>query len=162
MRDPTPRVVCVRRATKGVVEMSETGLAAFDTTIEKTNQVLRAIEDAYGWPRHRRPQAYAALRTVLHALRDRLTVEESADLAAQLPMLLRGVYVEGWKPSKVPLKMDREEFLERIRREFTYDVEGTTRRLVRVVVQSLRGFITDGEWEDVTSNLPKDLAEVLS
>jgi uncharacterized protein (DUF2267 family) len=40
-------------------------------------------------------------------------------------MLLRGLYFEGWKPSKVPMKMHRDEFLERIRREFTYDVEGT-------------------------------------
>jgi uncharacterized protein (DUF2267 family) len=31
---------------------------------------------------------------VLHALRDRLTVEEASDLAAQLPMLIRGLYYE--------------------------------------------------------------------
>jgi uncharacterized protein (DUF2267 family) len=149
-------------ATKEVVNMTETGLPAFDATIDKTNQVLRAIEEAYGWPHDRRHQAYAALRAVMHALRDRLTVEESADLAAQLPMLLRGLYFEGWKPSKVPMKMHRDDFLERIRREFTYDIEGTTEHLVRVVVESLRRFITDGEWEDVTSSFPKDLAAVLS
>jgi len=142
--------------------MSRTGLPAFDTTIDKTDHVLRQIEEAYGWPSDRRPQAYAALRAVLHALRDRLPVEESAQLAAQLPMLLRGVYFEGWKPSKVPLKMSREEFLQRIRREFTYDIEGTTERLVKVVVQSLRDFITDGEWDDVTSTFPKDLAAVFA
>jgi len=58
--------------------------------------------------------------------------------------------------------MTREEFLERIRHEFTYDVEGTTERLVKLVVQALRRFITDGEWDDVTSTLPKDFAAVLA
>jgi uncharacterized protein (DUF2267 family) len=145
-----------------MVEMSKTGVPAFDTTIEKTDQVIRDIEEAYGWPSDRGPQAYAASRAVLHALRDRLPVEESADLAAQLPMLLRGVYFEGWKPARVPVKMTRDEFLDRVRREFTYDVEGTTERLVKVVVQALRRFITDGEWDDVTSTLPKDFAAVLA
>lgn len=37
-----------------------------------------------------RHAAYLALRATLHALRDRLTVEEVAELGAQLPMLIRG------------------------------------------------------------------------
>ena len=142
--------------------MTETGVPAFETTIEKANQVLREIEQAYGWPQDRRLQTYAALRTVMHAVRDRLTVEESADLGAQLPMLLRGLYFEGWKPSKVPMKMSRDEFIQRIRREFSYDIEGSTERLAQVVVRSLRRFITEGEWEDVKSTLPKNLVAVLS
>ena len=35
-----------------------------------------------------RHEAYLALRATLHALRDRLTIEETAQLAAQLPMLI--------------------------------------------------------------------------
>jgi uncharacterized protein (DUF2267 family) len=142
--------------------MSETGLPAFDTTIDKTNQVLRTIEEAYGWPRDRRHQTYAALRAVLHALRDRLTIQESADLAAQLTMLLRGLYYEGWSPSKMPLKMHRDEFLERVRTDFGYEIEGTTEDLVHVVLHSLKRFVTEGEWHDVMSVVPKDVAVVLA
>jgi hypothetical protein len=58
--------------------MAQTGLATFDTTLEKTNHVLKEIERAYGWPKERRNQAYDALRAVLHAVRDRLPVEETA------------------------------------------------------------------------------------
>jgi uncharacterized protein (DUF2267 family) len=141
--------------------MAQTGLATFDTTLERTNHVLKEIERAYGWPKERRNQAYAALRAVLHAVRDRLPVEETAQLAAQLPMLVRGMYYEGWDPSKVPAKMDREAFLDRVRREFPFEIDGGIERLTQTVLAALRQHITDGEWEDVKANFPKDLAGVL-
>jgi uncharacterized protein (DUF2267 family) len=138
--------------------MSTTGFLSFDATVEKTNRLLRMIEEAYGWPPNRRKQSYAAMRAVLHALRDRLTVQEAADLAAQLPMLLRGVFYEGWDPSRVPVKMSKEEFLARVRRDFPYDVEGGIRGLVRTVLNALQATVTEGEWDDIKSSLPKDLA----
>jgi uncharacterized protein (DUF2267 family) len=142
--------------------MVETGYRSFDTTVDKTNQVLRDIEEAYGWPKERRNQSVAALRTVLHALRDRLTVEESAQLAAQLPMLIRGIYFEGWDPSRVPVKAGREEFLRRIREEFRYDVQGGVESVVHTVIGALRRYVTDDEWDDIRASMPKDLAPILS
>jgi uncharacterized protein (DUF2267 family) len=68
----------------------------FSTTVEKTNRILKDIEKAYGWPKELRNQSYAALSAVLHSLRDRLTVDESDQLAAQLPLLVRGMYFDGW------------------------------------------------------------------
>jgi len=106
-------------------------------------------------------QSYAALRTILHALRDRLTVEVTAQLAAQMPLLVRGIYYDGWNPSAVPVKMDREEFLARIRQEFRYSIEGDMPRLVDTVLQALRNHITQSEWDGMKSTLPKDLATAL-
>jgi uncharacterized protein (DUF2267 family) len=141
--------------------MSLTGYPAFDSTLEKTNGILKQIERSYGWPKERRNQSYAALRAVLHALRDRLTVEEAAQLSAQLPLLVRGIYFEGWDPSKVPIKMHRDEFLARIRDEFPFEVSGGTERLAGTTLEALRRHITDGEWDDVRASLPEDLVAVL-
>lgn len=141
--------------------MADTGYAAFTATVDKTNRVLKEIETAYGWPKERRNQSYAALRAVVHALRDRLTVQEAAQLAAQLPMLIRGIYYEGWNPAKVPVKMSRDEFLDRVRRAFGYEVEGGVELLTRRVLEALRHHVTDGEWEDIRSGMPRDLAGVL-
>lgn len=138
--------------------MSQTGFSAFDTTVEKTNHILHEIEQAYGWSKDLRNQSYLALRTILHALRDRLTVDVAVQLAAQLPMLVRGIYYDGWDPSAVPMKMDRETFLARIRQEFTFSIDGNITRLVDTVLGALRRHVTQGEWEDMKGTLPKDLA----
>jgi uncharacterized protein (DUF2267 family) len=141
--------------------MSETSFSSFKTTEDKTNRILSEIEQAYGWPKERRNQSYAALRAVLHALRDRLPVNEAAQLGAQLPMLVRGIYYTGWNPAEVPVKMNRDEFMHRVRENFPYEIDGDTEQLVNVVVQALRHYITDGEWDDVKSVIPKGLANAL-
>jgi uncharacterized protein (DUF2267 family) len=76
--------------------MSITGLEVFDTTLQKTNEWLQEIMQEFGT--ENRQQAYAALRATLHTLRERLPTEETAHLGAQLPMLIRGIYYEGWHP----------------------------------------------------------------
>ncbi len=73
--------------------MPMTGLESFDTTVQKTNIWLKDIMQEEGW--EDRHKAYLVLRSVLHAVRDMLTIDEAAHLGSQLPMLLRGVYYDG-------------------------------------------------------------------
>lgn len=61
--------------------------------------------------------AYRALRAWLHLVRDRLSVDSAAHLAAQLPEFLRGVYFEGWAPSRVPIRYDSNQFTSLFARE---------------------------------------------
>ncbi|ROT29639.1 DUF2267 domain-containing protein [Micromonospora sp. HM5-17] len=135
--------------------------SAIESSIEKTNIILKEIEQAYGWPKERRNQSYAALRTVLHLLRDRLPVQESAHFAAQLPILVRGIYFDGWDPSVVPIKLNREEFLYEVRAGFPFDVEGGPATVVNTVLNALRRHVTEGEWDDVKSSMPKDLIKIM-
>lgn len=132
--------------------MSQTGLSAFDSTIHTTNVWLQDLMDYLGTDRQR---AYLALRAVLHALRDRLTVEEAADLAAQLPMLVRGFYYEGWHPHGKPLKeRTREEFLALVAGAFQDDPCVDLEGVVRAVFQVLARHLSAGEIEDIKSSLP--------
>lgn len=141
--------------------MASNPYSTFETSLEKTNLMLKDIEEAYGWSKDRRHQSYAAMRTVLHLLRDRLPVQESVEFSAQLPVLVRGVYFEGWDPSLVPIKLNRDDFLYEVRQGFPYEVEGGVESLVRTVLNALRRHVTQGEWEDVKSNMPKDLSTIM-
>ncbi|MEV7328330.1 DUF2267 domain-containing protein [Micromonospora sp. NPDC093244] len=138
--------------------MADTMISAFESSLDKTNLILKDIEAAYGWPKDRRNQSYAALRTVLHLLRDRLPVNESVEFAQQLPVLVRGIYFDGWNPSDVPIKLNRDDFLYEVRQGFPYDVDGGPERVTQVVLDTLRRHITQGEWQDVKETMPKDLA----
>jgi len=82
----------------------------FDKTVHTTNAWLKEIMEATGLDRRR---AYRALAAVLHALRDRLTVDEVAQLGAQLPILVRGLYYDQWHhPAGKPERLrHKEEFL---------------------------------------------------
>src|SRR5512139_4189486 len=60
-----------------------------------------------------RHYAHRVLRAWLHVVRDRLSVDSAAHLGAQLPEVLRGVFYDGWSPSRVPVRYDRAEFIQR-------------------------------------------------
>ena len=143
--------------------MSATGLEVFDTTLQKTNSWLHDLMQALGWlDRHK---AYTALRATLHALRDRLSVEEVAQLGAQLPMLIRGFYYEGWDPTGKPLRIrQKEQFLARIELELRGDerfddlvpVEGIARAVFMLLAQR----ISAGEIENVKHVMPAEIREL--
>ncbi len=140
--------------------MAEAGYASFATTVDKSNRMLAEIEDGCGWPKDRRNQSYAALRSVMHTLRDRMSVDQTAQFAAGLPMLIRGMFYEGWEPSQVPQRMSADEFRQRVREGFPYSVTGGTDPVVRTVVGVLREHVSDTEWMKITSSMP-ELAAVL-
>lgn len=132
----------------------------FDTTIQKTNLWLKEIMEDEGW--EDRQKAYMVLRAVLHALRDRLVVDEAVHLGSQLPMLLRGMYYEGWDPSINPLKIrNKGKFLSRITQgyegaQIDVDPEEAFREVVGVVARN----ISEGELDDVRHSLPASIQEL--
>jgi uncharacterized protein (DUF2267 family) len=138
--------------------MSTTGLEVFDRTIHKTNIWLKDLMETLDCgDRH---EAYLALRATLHALRDRLTIEEVAQFAAQLPMLIRGFYYEGWDPTGKPLKeRHKNDFLIRINEELRpngIDAE----EAARAVFVVLASRISEGEIEDIEHVLPRDIRDL--
>jgi uncharacterized protein (DUF2267 family) len=102
-------------------------------------------------------RAYLALRSVLHSLGDRLTVEEATDLGAQLPMLVRGFYYDGWNPSGKPVKFDRNEFLSAVGEQSATEPRVEANKITRAVFKALDRHIADGEIEDIEAILPQAL-----
>ena len=75
--------------------MSATSLDIFDRTIQTTSIWLKEISAVIGPDRQ---LAWKVLSTVLHKLRDRLPYEVSVHLGSQLPLLVRGVYYDQYRP----------------------------------------------------------------
>src|SRR5574341_130268 len=117
--------------------MSNTIMDVFGASLQKTQVWFNDLMSELGW--EEKPQkAYLALRTALHALRDRLTVEEAVHLGAQLPILIRGVYYEGWKLTGKPVKeRHKSEFLDHIAAAFRNDDTVDPEKVMRAVLKVL-------------------------
>ena len=132
----------------------------FDGTLQKTQIWLNDLMAELDW-QGKPEKTFLALRTVLHALRDRLTVEEAVQLGAQLPMLVRGFYYEGWTLKGKPHKeRHRDDFLDHVKAAFKSDVTVRPDSIVRAVFRVLELHTSDGEIEEVKNSLPKAIREL--
>lgn len=131
-------------------------ITPLENTVQTSHQWLEELASALG--RDDPQQAYRILHAVLVVLRDRLTAEEATDLGAQLPMLIRGLYYEGYNPSKTPTReRNKQEFLNRVAENLQDLADGDPEQAVQAVFQLISQHITDGEINHVKANLPKDI-----
>jgi uncharacterized protein (DUF2267 family) len=140
--------------------MTTAHVDVINRSVQQTNIWLVEISDACGVEDRR--AAYRILRAFLHALRDGITVDEAAQLAAQLPDLVRGIYYEGWDPSGTPQRYhDAEAFLRRVADEAL--LTGTTDASYAVAgaASVLRRHVSEGEIADVLAVLPTPVRELL-
>src|SRR5678810_801134 len=99
-----------------------------------------------------------ATAAVLHALRDRLTPDEAAQAAAQLPRELKALWGSGHPPlGRRPLKLHRPEFLERVRLEAGLTSTLQAEQVTDAVFAALKEQVSDGEADDIMAQLPRDL-----
>jgi len=129
----------------------------WDSTLQKTNEWLKALGRELGTTSASRQ--LLAFRSVLHALRDRLQPDEAAELAAQIPLLLKGVYFDGWRPSATPIKArTMEEFLTLVLRPLPLGTPADeAERFTRAVFAVLAERVSSGEVSDVQGMLPAEL-----
>jgi uncharacterized protein (DUF2267 family) len=139
--------------------VSTTGLPVFDTTVQETNLWLKAVME--GLHTDDRHLAYLALRATLHALRDRVGPENAVHLAAQLPMLLRGLYYEGWRLAASQTKeRTRSDFLEHVRSELPRGSALDPNVAARAVFGVMWEKLDLGEVGKVIDLLPEELKEL--
>ncbi|MCC7250567.1 DUF2267 domain-containing protein [Hyphomicrobium sp.] len=124
-------------------------------TVQQTQEWLKELRDNAGLADEE--EALAVLRVVLHQLRDRLTPEEAVELAAQLPTIVRGIFYEGWRPSRTPERIrSKEKFLDEI------TIKLLPRRIpperaVKDVLALVAHHCDPGEISQVIDQLPADL-----
>lgn len=144
--------------------MTKTGVEVFDTTTQRTNEWLRDISQHLGDDNRR--HAYLALRGTLHAVRDFLPIDESAHLSAQLPLLVRGVYFEGWDPSQTPTQeRSRESFLAHTehameRALWNEDTDISPEKAARAVLRVLSDRVSEGEMQQVRHVMPEPVRDL--
>jgi uncharacterized protein (DUF2267 family) len=132
------------------------GLESLAHTVQLTHVWINELDDRLGW--NNKPRSYRLLKAVLHALRDWLPLDEMADLAAQLPTLLRGAYYEQWRPAHTPVKhRTKADFLARVEDLFKADPLAETSRDVIAVFELLSTKISAGEVADVRHALPEEV-----
>jgi len=135
------------------------GVSVFDKTEQKTMHWINGIAASMGSTDTQR--SYTILRAVLHATRDRLIPDEAVHLGAQLPMLVRGFYYEGWHPHGNPKKYrHKAAFLAEIKKDVPELDDVQLERAVTAVFETLESEMPGGELEQVRHALPAELREL--
>lgn len=135
--------------------MSATGLEVFDKTLQTTHIWLDEIKEVLGPDTQ---VAWHALGAVLHALRDRLPLELSVHLGAQLPMLVRGLYYDQWHVGGQPLPIrSRDEFLGLVHRGLATIRPVDAADASRAVFQVINHHADPGQVAKVREALPEPI-----
>jgi uncharacterized protein (DUF2267 family) len=86
-------------------------------------------------------------------------------LVSNLPMILKGIYVDGWKITKDAFHADTlDEFLEEVREHARvypgrdFGDNQMTREKVQAVTRVLRKYVDEGEMHHIRQQLPEGVA----
>ena len=138
--------------------MSANGLDVFDRTLETTHIWPNEICNDLGPDKQ---VAWKVLSTVLHKLRDRLTLNLAAHLGAQLPLLVRGVYYDQFEPGKMPSECrSRDEFVAEVAEWLSDTRPVDPEEAIRSVFRLLSRHISEGQVNKVRDALPKSIRQM--
>jgi uncharacterized protein (DUF2267 family) len=132
-----------------------TGIEDFTSAVQVAEEWVDDITRRLGW--HDRTRAYAALIAALHALRDCLKRDEAIYLGAGLPVLLRGLYYEGWHGGHGATTNKRDLFLARIHDSVHRDPAIDPEQVARATLALLTERLPAAEIEDAKAATPHEL-----
>jgi len=136
---------------------SHTSFADFTHAAQQAQQWVRELAADLCWSE---PSACRLLRCVLHTIRDWLPESEMADLSAQLPVLVRGIYFEGWNPSRPGSDRKKRDFVLTVRSCFGYDDDVDFDVAINAVFKLLDRHISHGEIVQVRNSMKKSLRKL--
>jgi uncharacterized protein (DUF2267 family) len=139
--------------------MSTTGLEVFDRTVQETNVWLKSLMTKLST--EDRHVAYVALRASLHTVRDRIGPENAVHLGAQLPMLIRGLYYEGWRMAATQTReRHKDAFLAHLRKDLAGRADIDPERAARAVFEVMWDRVDPGEVAKLINMFPKELRDL--
>lgn len=137
----------------------------FEKYAAKGHEFVKLVATDLAVPRER---AGRIIRAVLHSLRNRLSHEESFQLMAQLPMILKGVYVDGWQFDKEFNRISHlEEFFDEVRKEdrglagYDFGNNEAATMAIAAVFKALNYFVSEGEMNDIMDVMPSEIKEFI-
>lgn len=138
--------------------MSSQGLEIIDHSAQTAHEWVNELAGRLDWTSKR--SALRMLRTTMHQVRDHLMVDEMAQLSAQLPLLIRGMFFEGWVPKNTPSK-DRSAkgFVAAIEAKLGDADDYRGPEDIKYVFELLNEHLSEGEIEDVRACLPADIRD---
>ncbi len=135
----------------------------FEKQASKGNEFLHKLAIRLG-DEDNRERSGRILRCVFRSLRMLLTLEESFQFLAQLPMALKGVYVDGWNPNNYHRRINTlRELSEEVMKEDGFstwkDFSGVSEATdaIEAVVKTLADYVSAGEWHDIIDILPAEM-----
>lgn len=137
----------------------------FEKYAKKGNEFLNRLEENLN--NEDRAHASRILRSTFRVLRNHLTFEESLQLLAQLPMVLKAVYVDGWSNTAHKKIKTAKEFLFEVGQEDgsnawrDFNSEDEILSAVRAVIKTLRMYVSSGEIDQALGTLPAKVRRIL-
>ena len=139
------RDVCV------MVVMGAKVIAARDVRKART----RGLDAFDGFPR---PSIALVTPSALEWFGAPWRVDEAAQFGAQLPTLIRGIYYEGWDPSKTPvIERSPDGFIERVQAAFQADPMDDAEHAIAAVIDVLDAHISEGQMDNVKHTFTKKI-----
>tara|TARA_R110000787_G_scaffold112500_5_gene221414 strand:+ start:1807 stop:2238 length:432 start_codon:yes stop_codon:yes gene_type:complete len=139
--------------------MTAQGLEVIDHSVHLTHEWINELAGRLGWSSKR--SALRLLRVTLRRIRDHLMPDELAQMSAQLPLMVRGLFFEGWVPKLTPIKeRNVEDFVTFIGTQMADAAEYRGRDDIKCVFDLLNARLSRGEVEDVRATLPTAIRDL--
>ncbi len=136
--------------------MVKSGFSSIDKSTQKTKEWLHDMQNELGWDDEN--EVYVSFKAVIQTLRDRLPIDEAIEFGDELPMVMKGIYYDGYSPRRKPEKIKNQtQFFEKVQEKSPrrdIKAEEATIGVFSILQRKLSG---GGEIDKVKHSLPKDL-----
>lgn len=147
--------------------MSNSNLG-FDKYVHEAHDYFNELSARLGHPDEQK-RVVIIWRAVMHVIRDRIHMSESLDLISPMPMILKGMFIEGWKYHESPLydfetlaqMKTQVKALQNQYGEAQFDWSKSTEEIIAITLESLERYVPKAQMEHIKNQLPEDVKGVV-